>query len=141
MSYTYRLLCLKLFTLQSTEERGSAGRYDRSIQNRIILYTQFCVVCSRFLIYLRVFVCDRDDLDDAEYTETRNDTLEQLREFGDSLSRMKEGNLSLVDDLNRIQLVSRLSRFIFFDVCSVFKAACTQNICWCRVFRLPVGRF
>ena len=114
MSYTYRLLRLKLFTLQSTEERGSAGRYDRSIQNRIILYTQFCVVCSRFLIYLRVFVCDRDDLDDAEYTETRNDTLEQLREFGDSLSRMKEGNLSLVDDLNRIQLVSRLSRFYFF---------------------------
>jgi len=48
----------------------------------------------------------RDELDAAEYTETRSDTLEQLREFGDSLSRMKEGNLSLVDDLNRIQLVS-----------------------------------
>ena len=48
----------------------------------------------------------RDELDTAEYTETRSDTLEQLREFGDSLSRMKEGNLSLVDDLNRIQLVS-----------------------------------
>jgi len=54
-------------------------------------------------------VCGRDELDASEYTETRNDTLEQLREFGDSLSRMKEGNLSLVDDLNRIQLVSCLS--------------------------------
>jgi len=51
-------------------------------------------------------ICGRDELDADEYSETRNDTLEQLREFGDSLSRMKEGNLSLVDDLNRIQLVS-----------------------------------
>ena len=41
-----------------------------------------------------------------EYTETRNDTLDQLQEFSESLSRMKEGNLSLVDDLNRIQLVN-----------------------------------
>ena len=49
----------------------------------------------------------RDDLDSEEYAETRNDTLEQLREFGDSLSRMKEGNLSLINDLNRIQLVCR----------------------------------
>ena len=53
----------------------------------------------------------RDELDAAEYAETRADTLDQLREFSDSLSRMKEGNLSLVDDLNRIQLVSWSSCF------------------------------
>ena len=58
----------------------------------------------------------RDELDADEYSETRNDTLEQLREFGDSLSRMKEGNLSLVDDLNRIQLVS---------------LACLAYLCYC----------
>jgi len=56
----------------------------------------------------------RDELDAAEYTETRTDTLEQLREFGDSLSRMKEGNLSLVDDINRIQLVSVAIFFSLF---------------------------
>ena len=47
----------------------------------------------------------RDELDADEYAETRTDTLEQLREFSDSLNRMKDGNLSLVDDINRIQLV------------------------------------
>jgi len=56
-----------------------------------------------------VCACGRDELDADEYSETRSDTLEQLREFSDSLSRMKEGNLSLVDDLNRIQLVSHFS--------------------------------
>lgn len=65
----------------------------------------------------------RDELDAAEYTETRSDTLEQLREFGDSLSRMKEGNLSLVDDLNRIQLVSWTCHSLKFSClrhCSLF---------------------
>ena len=47
----------------------------------------------------------RDDLDRDEYTETKNDTLEQLKEFSNSLNSMKGGNLSLVNDLNRIQLV------------------------------------
>ena len=47
----------------------------------------------------------RDDLEDDEYEETRNETLEQLKEFNESLDRMKGGNLSLVDEVNRMQLV------------------------------------
>ncbi|KAK2191412.1 hypothetical protein NP493_53g10002 [Ridgeia piscesae] len=46
----------------------------------------------------------REDLDDDEYEETKNETLEQLKEFNESLNRMKEGDLSLVDDLNSVQL-------------------------------------
>jgi sugar-specific transcriptional regulator TrmB len=46
----------------------------------------------------------KEELDTSEYTETKNDTLDQLREFSESLNRMKEGNLSLVNDLNQIQL-------------------------------------
>ena len=48
----------------------------------------------------------REDLDDDEYEETKNETLEQLKEFNESLNRMKEGDLSLVDDVNSVQLVS-----------------------------------
>ena len=46
-------------------------------------------------------------MDADEYEETKKETLEQLNDFNESLSRMKEGDLSLVDELNRIQLVSK----------------------------------
>ena len=48
---------------------------------------------------------DRSDLEPVEYEETKRETLAQLEEFGNSLNKMKGGNLSLVNDLNRIQLV------------------------------------
>ena len=46
----------------------------------------------------------RDDLSVEEYNETKEETLEQLKELNASLSKMKEGNLSLVDEVNGIQL-------------------------------------
>lgn len=46
----------------------------------------------------------RDEMTNEEYEETKRDTLEQLNEFNQSLSKMKEGNLSLIDDLNAMQL-------------------------------------
>ena len=52
-----------------------------------------------------VLLC-RDDFSAEEYADTKKDTLDQLSEFSESLNRMKEGNMSLVDELNRIQLVS-----------------------------------
>lgn len=39
-----------------------------------------------------------------EYTETKEESLEQLRELNASLSKLKEGNLSLIDEVNSIQL-------------------------------------
>ena len=45
-------------------------------------------------------------MDADEYEETKKETVEQLNDFNESLSKMKEGDLSLVDELNRIQLVS-----------------------------------
>ena len=41
-----------------------------------------------------------------EYEETKKETLEQLQEFSDSLTKLKGGNMTLVDELNRMQLVS-----------------------------------
>lgn len=39
-----------------------------------------------------------------EYTETKQETLDQLKELNASLSKLKEGNLSLIDEVNSIQL-------------------------------------
>jgi hypothetical protein len=39
-----------------------------------------------------------------EYNETKNETLDQLKELNASLSKIKEGNLSLINDLNSMQL-------------------------------------
>ncbi|XP_060593619.1 protein LZIC-like [Ruditapes philippinarum] len=46
----------------------------------------------------------KEDLDDEEYEDTKNDTIEQLKEFKESLDKMMGGDLSLVDELNSMQL-------------------------------------
>lgn len=44
-------------------------------------------------------------MDDDEYEETKQETLEQLNDFKESLAKMAKGNMTLVDDLNSMQLV------------------------------------
>ena len=46
----------------------------------------------------------RDDLDDDEYEETKRETIEQLKEFNESLTRLQGGDMTLVNELNRMQL-------------------------------------
>ena len=46
----------------------------------------------------------RDEMDDGEYEETRAETMQQLEEFEQSLEKMKEGNMTLVSELNSVQL-------------------------------------
>ncbi|EDV23899.1 Protein LZIC [Trichoplax sp. H2] len=46
----------------------------------------------------------REDLDEDEYEVTKKETYEQLSEFNDSLKRIAGGNMTLVDDLNGMQL-------------------------------------
>lgn len=60
-------------------------------------------------VHARTCTCDlyRDDLDQEEYDETKKETLDQLREFNDSLTNLMAGNMTLVDQLNRMQLVKR----------------------------------
>lgn len=45
-------------------------------------------------------------MDVEDYEETKGETIEQLKEFSESLSKMEAGNMTLVDDLSRMQLVS-----------------------------------
>jgi hypothetical protein len=39
-----------------------------------------------------------------EYEEMKQETLDQLKELNESASKMKQGNLSLIDKMNGIQL-------------------------------------
>ncbi|OQR72835.1 protein LZIC-like [Tropilaelaps mercedesae] len=47
---------------------------------------------------------ERQDLDEEEYQETKEDTLEQLKEFQKSLNKMLKGDMTLVDSFSRLQL-------------------------------------
>ena len=67
--------------------------------------SHFYILCNLDLFCLTSYL--RDDLEPDEYEETRSETLEQLKDFNESLNKMKGGNLSLVDDVNSLQLVSR----------------------------------
>ncbi|XP_049843137.1 protein LZIC-like isoform X3 [Schistocerca gregaria] len=49
----------------------------------------------------------RDELDAAEYEETKEETMEQLREFNASLSKMISGDMTLVDALASMQLATQ----------------------------------
>ncbi len=46
----------------------------------------------------------REDMDEDEYEETKQDTLEQLQDFKESLTKMMAGNMTLVDELNGMQI-------------------------------------
>lgn len=48
----------------------------------------------------------RTDMDQEEYEETKRDTLEQLEEFSRSLKKFSDGDLTLIDSVNAMQLVS-----------------------------------
>lgn len=47
----------------------------------------------------------REDLDDDEYEETKNETVEQLKEFKGTLDKFAAGNVTLVDEISSMQLV------------------------------------
>lgn len=57
------------------------------------------------------FICHRGDLDNAEYEESKADTLEQLEELNVTLKKHLAGDMTLVDHLSSMQLV-RLSHQI-----------------------------
>lgn len=46
----------------------------------------------------------KDDLEPEEYEETKKDTMKQLEEFQQSLAKMSEGNISLIDELTHVRL-------------------------------------
>lgn len=65
---------------------------------------------SRLLTQLQDCEDLKEDLDPEEYEETRAETLEQLREFQTSLTRMTSGDNTLVSQLGSVQLVCNFLR-------------------------------
>lgn len=50
-------------------------------------------------------ISSRDDLDPEEYEETKQETMDQLKELNDSLSKLVKGDITLVSELGAVQLV------------------------------------
>ncbi|KAJ1455240.1 hypothetical protein M885DRAFT_520537 [Pelagophyceae sp. CCMP2097] len=59
---------------------------------------------NRLLVQLQDLEELRDALEDDEYEETRRETMQQLEEFEESLSDLARGNMTLVSELNSVQL-------------------------------------
>jgi hypothetical protein len=59
---------------------------------------------NRLLTQLQDLEDMREDLDDDEYESTKEETLEQMKEFEISLNNMVSGNLSLVSEIGNVQL-------------------------------------
>lgn len=55
----------------------------------------------------------REDLDDDEYEETKRETVEQLKEFKDTLDKFAAGNVTLVDEISSMQLVISCTDFMY----------------------------
>ena len=70
-------------------------------------------------------MCFREELDTDEYEETKRETLEQQREFSDSLKKIMSGNMTLVDELSGMQLVRGI------DQSSLLCMACCLLLCEC----------
>ena len=49
----------------------------------------------------------KDELDESEYIETKNDTLEQLKELNESLSKMMSGDMTLIDHLSAMKMATQ----------------------------------
>lgn len=54
----------------------------------------------------------REDLDDDEYEETKSETVEQLKEFKGTLDKFAAGNVTLVDEISSMQLVTSVLLFV-----------------------------
>lgn len=65
----------------------------------------------------------RDELDAAEYDETKDDTIEQLKELNKSLHKLANGDISLISTLGAVQMVQLTMLFI--------KNSTIENLC-CR---------
>ncbi|KAJ5076955.1 protein lzic [Anaeramoeba ignava] len=53
----------------------------------------------------------KEDLDQDEYESTKNETIEQMKEFQTSLKKMLSGNMTLVDEFGMVQLFLRFEFF------------------------------
>ncbi|XP_067217358.1 protein LZIC-like isoform X3 [Linepithema humile] len=63
----------------------------------------------------------RATLDETDYLECKEDTMEQLREFNESLQRMISGNMTLVNELGAMQLATQAAISAAFQTPAVIR--------------------
>ncbi|XP_015118457.1 protein LZIC isoform X1 [Diachasma alloeum] len=63
----------------------------------------------------------KEDLDESEYKETKGETMDQLREFNESLQRMISGDMTLVDQLGAMQLATQAAVSAAFKTPAVIR--------------------
>ena len=68
------------------------------------LKTQLQSQLERLLDQLQDLENSKDELEEEEYSDMREDTLEQVEEFQASLTKLSSGDLGLVDSLSAMQL-------------------------------------
>lgn len=92
---------------------GALQRVARRPTARGSFHRQRCCASPLTDPHVRVCLCVcrcqdleefRDELDDDEYEETKEETMEQMKEFEAALKEHMEGNMSLVDELGSVQL-------------------------------------
>jgi len=81
--------------------------FRSNFKNFALIYIYFFMSCVNYFV-------NRLTLDEMDYLECKEDTMEQLREFNESLQRMISGNMTLVDELGAMQLVYILYIYNFF---------------------------
>lgn len=59
---------------------------------------------------------EKDNLDPDEYEEMEKDTLDQLKEFQESLKKMMAGDMTLVDELSSVKLVNNIIFCIYKNI-------------------------
>ncbi|XP_046742842.1 protein LZIC-like [Diprion similis] len=63
----------------------------------------------------------RSELDEADYNETKAETMEQLKDFNESLQRMISGDMTLVNDLGAMQLATQAAISAAFQTPAVIR--------------------
>lgn len=63
----------------------------------------------------------REDIEESEYDETKEETMDQLREFNESLQRMISGDMTLVDQLGAMQLATQAAISAAFKTPAVIR--------------------
>ncbi|XP_063979630.1 protein LZIC-like [Diachasmimorpha longicaudata] len=63
----------------------------------------------------------KEDLEESEYEETKGETMDQLREFNESLQRMISGDMTLVDQLGAMQLATQAAISAAFKTPAVIR--------------------
>ena len=80
--------------MAAREGKEATGQLLQNIQDQL----------NRLITQLADLEEMKADLDEDEYTSTKTETLQQLKEFEKSLQKTLAGNLSLVDSLSAVRL-------------------------------------